>query len=132
MMTEGSSRRLLRLTFCGIATMAVLAAAPASCLAQSAENIIDQSLRASGGAKVIAKIHSAAWEGTVKDAGGAGTGEFTLITAAPGQFYREFVFVAEQIAEACNTSSCWVKKAAAICTRFLAPKRSAPRPPGDI
>ena len=123
---EGSSRRLLRVTFCGIAAMAVLAAAPDSCLAQSAEKIIDQSLRAAGGVKVIGKIHSAAWEGTVKDANGTGTGEFTLMTAVPDQFYREFVFGAEQIAEACNISSCWAEEGSGnLYTLFGAEEKRA-------
>lgn len=82
-------------------------ALPHLALAQSADEQIAQSLRASGGRRAMAAIHSADWEGTVKEPGRADGGEFTLMTAAPGEFYREFVFGREQIAEACNTSSCW-------------------------
>lgn len=39
--------------------------------------------------------------------GMAESGEFTLLTVAPGEFYREFIFGAAQIVEACNASSCW-------------------------
>lgn len=87
------------------AAIFLIAANP--CCAQSADKIIQQSLRASGGAKALAKIHSSLWEGTVRESNLPETGEFTLITAAPGQFYREIVFGTERIAEACNTSSCW-------------------------
>ncbi|MFZ0640492.1 MAG: hypothetical protein WAN33_12195 [Candidatus Acidiferrales bacterium] len=101
------ARRIARLASRSFIGIAVLVPATRPCLAQSADKIIDQSLRASGGVKVIGRIHSAAWEGTVKDASGTGAGEFTLITAMPDQFYREFVFGTQQIAEACNISSCW-------------------------
>ena len=100
-------RRYLRLAVCGFAATAILACTSRDCLAQSADTIIAQSLRASGGAKAIAEIRSASWQGTIEGVNGAGGGEFTLVTAAPGEFYREFTFGPQQIAEACNASSCW-------------------------
>ncbi|MGB6874793.1 MAG: hypothetical protein WBD87_02045 [Candidatus Acidiferrales bacterium] len=111
---------------CSIAVIAMFIAAPDSCLAQSANKIIDQSLRASGGVKAIAKIRSTDWEGTVKETGRMDSGEFTLITSAPGQFYREFVFGPEQIAEACNISSCWGEEGAGnLYTLFGAEEKRA-------
>lgn len=85
----------------------VIAGAAQPCSAQSAGKIIDASVRAMGGAKAMQRIRSADWEGAIRQADGTSSGEFTLITAAPGQFYREFVLGAEQITEACNASSCW-------------------------
>lgn len=64
-------------------------------------------MRAVGGAKAMQKIRTTDWAGTVRDSNGTDAGEFTLITAAPGKFYREFVMGPQQIAEACNASSCW-------------------------
>ncbi len=96
----------VRAAFLVIAAAALLTAAQ-PCFAQSADKIIAESLRAVGGVKAMQKIRSVDWEGTVREANGTDAGEFTLITAAPGEFYREFVFGAEQIAEACNASSCW-------------------------
>lgn len=87
--------------------MTVAVAMPRACFAQSAGKIIDASVRAMGGAKAMQKIHSTDWEGTIRDSSGSNIGEFTLITAAPGRFYRELVLGPEQIAEACNPSSCW-------------------------
>lgn len=89
----------------GIAVL-LFAAAP-TCFAQSADKIINESIRAVGGAKTLQKIRSTDWEGTVREPNGSAAGEFTLITAAPGKFYREFVFGAQQTVEACNASSCW-------------------------
>lgn len=86
--------------------MPLFLAAP-RCLAQSADKIIDAWVRAVGGAKALQKIRSSDWEGTVRESNGTETGEFTLITAAPGEFYREFVFGPQQLVDACNASSCW-------------------------
>lgn len=87
--------------------LTIFTAMPRACFAQSADKIVNAYVRASGGAKAMQKIHSTAWEGTIRDVNGADIGEFTLITAASGKFYREFVLGPEQIAEACNASSCW-------------------------
>ena len=100
-------RRCAHLALGAIAAMALFAGAPRHCFAQSANKIIAQWLGASGGAKAVAKIHSASWQGTVRNTNASSDGEFTLITAAPNEFYREFTFGAGQIVEACNTSSCW-------------------------
>ncbi len=91
--------------FCVAVT--IVTAMPRACFAQSAGKIIEASVRALGGAKAMQRIRSADWEGTIREDNGADIGEFTLITAAPGEFYREFVLGPEQIAEACNASSCW-------------------------
>lgn len=90
-----------------LASVAMLFATPRACFAQSADKIINEYVRACGGAKAMKAVHSSEWEGTIREAVGTDTGEFTLITAAPGEFYREFVLGPEQIAEACNASSCW-------------------------
>lgn len=100
------SRRFARGALFAIAAAALFAAAPL-CFAQSADKIIAESLRAAGGVKAMQTIRSAEWQGTVHVDNATDAGEFTLITAAPGEFYREFVFGSEQITEACNASSCW-------------------------
>ncbi|MFZ0211259.1 MAG: hypothetical protein WBE20_08585 [Candidatus Acidiferrales bacterium] len=99
--------RIPRVPYVIAAAVAIFFVFVSPCRAQSSEKIIEQSLRASGGAKALENIRSSMWEGTVKEANGTQTGEFTLITAAPGQFYREIVLGPERIAEACNVSSCW-------------------------
>lgn len=85
----------------------LLFAMPPVCFAQSADKIIKASVRAMGGAKAMKKIRSSEWEGDMRGTDGGNAGKFTLITAAPGEFYREFVFGQKQMVEACNTSSCW-------------------------
>lgn len=86
---------------------ALFTALPRQCFAQSADKIIKAWVRAMGGAKAMQRVRSTEWEGTIRDTNGTDSGEFTLITAAPGEFYREFVLGTEQITEACNASSCW-------------------------
>jgi hypothetical protein len=85
----------------------LVAAAPGACAANTADKIISAFVRASGGSKAMNKIHSSSWQGTVAMSGGAESGEFTLLTRAPGQFYREFVIGPQQTAEGCNETSCW-------------------------
>ena len=98
-------RGFARTAFLGGAVL-LLVNAP-TCLAQSADKIINASVRAVGGAKALQKIRSTDWEGTVRESNGSETGEFTLITSGPGEFYREFVFGPQHTVEACNASSCW-------------------------
>lgn len=105
-MNTGLLRSIARAKVFAIAAMVVCVAAPL-CLAQSADKIINASVRAIGGAKALQKVRSTDWEGTVRESNRAEAGEFALITAAPGEFYREFVFGPEQTVEACNASSCW-------------------------
>lgn len=104
-MKMGFMRSLVRRALLGIA-MLLFVAAP-RCLAQSAGKIINAWVRAVGGAKALQKLRSTDWEGTVRESNGTDAGEFTLITAAPGEFYEEFVFGPAQTVEACNASSCW-------------------------
>src|SRR5690348_8228696 len=104
-MKRGRISRVVNYSAC-CALAATLAVAPRICAAQSADKIISAFVRASGGAKAMNRIRSSNWQGTVTSSGGTETGEFTLLTNAPGAFYREFVFGPEQIAEACDTS-CW-------------------------
>jgi hypothetical protein len=114
-----------RIGFLGI-VVCLLIAAPLCLAQQSADKIISESVRAMGGAKAMQKIRSTDWEGTVREANGTDAGEFTLITAAPGEFYREFVFGPEQIAEACNASSCWGEEAGSnLYTLFGAEEKRA-------
>ncbi len=42
----------------------------------------------------------------MREANGADTGEFTLLTAARAQYYRELVPCAEQMTDACGLTSC--------------------------
>ncbi len=103
------SRVMNRLAWCVLGAAFASAAGPRVCAAQSADKIITAFVRASGGAKTMKKIRSANWQGTIEAPGKTESGEFTLLTSAPGEFYREFVFGPEQIAEACNAASCWSK-----------------------
>lgn len=78
-----------------------------TCFAQSANKIISESLRAQGGKKALARIHSSEWQGTAQFSGSTGSGAFTLVTESPNRFYRELDVGAGRSAEACNGKSCW-------------------------
>lgn len=98
-------RSLVRIALVGIA-LPVFIAGPL-CLAQSADTIIKESIRAVGGAKAMQKIRSTDWEGTARESNRTDPGEFTLITSAPGEFYEELMFGPARAVEACTASSCW-------------------------
>lgn len=119
------AHRIQRLAYT-TAAIAIFLIGVSPCCAQSANKIIDQFVRSSGGAKRIATIHSAAWQGTVKEVNKNTGGEFTLITQVPGEYYREIVFGADQIAEACDESSCWGEEGAGnLYTLFGAEEKRA-------
>lgn len=119
------ARSFTRIAFVTIVAI-LFTATPRRCFAQSAGKIIDASVRAMGGAKAMRQIRSTDWEGVIRDANGTDAGEFTLITAAPGEFYREFVQGPEQIAEGCNVSSCWAEEGSGnLYTLFGAEEKRA-------
>ena len=89
------------------ALFSIIGAAANVCAAQSAGKIIAAYIKASGSAKAATKIHSSEWEGAITNSAGQRIGEFTMLTRAPGEFYRQFVLGNGQIAEACNATSCW-------------------------
>src|SRR5437868_15146182 len=81
--------------------------------ADDAAKIVDQYVKAAGGAKALARIQTLAIEGTL--AGGS----FTFNTRAPNRYYSELVVDGKSWTEAYSGKSAWRKSEAGdIVTRL--------------
>lgn len=80
--------------------------------AQNAQKVIDQYLRASGGAQALARIRTESIAGSLTDETGR-TGSFSLIVQAPNRFYLEIIAGGERQVVAYNGMSAWGQDAAA-------------------
>jgi hypothetical protein len=84
---------------------------PVRTWAQSPEKIIDEYLRAEGGAKKLQKIRTAEFTGTVRDTATGARGTYTLLTGVPNKLYVELILEPERIAVAYNGQSAWAEEA---------------------
>lgn len=91
------------------ATLLVLFAAPSS--AQTPSKIINQYLRAEGGAKALARIHATRIEGTVTESPGGRTGSYLLVLQSPDHLYAEIDLGGERWIEAADGLSGWYQDA---------------------
>lgn len=78
--------------------------------AQDSGKIIDQYVKASGGAKVLSRTQTLAIEGTFTDADGK-AGSYTLDTKLPNRFYSELLVGEHGVIEAYNGKSAWHRTA---------------------
>ena len=83
---------------------------------QSTEKIVDQYVRAMGGAKSLAKIESAKIVGAVHEPGVESAGSYTLLLKAPNKFYSEILIGDDRSIEAFNGKSAWLEDSAAAHT----------------
>ena len=82
------------------AFIAVLSVAPSR--AQDPEKIIDQYIKAQGGAKNLAKAQTISIEGTFTNAADGKTGTYTFDTKLPNRYYSELVIGDQNVVEAYN------------------------------
>jgi len=75
--------------------------------AQDAEKIIDQSLKAQGGSKLLAKARTITLEGTFTNADGGKSGTYTFNTRLPNRYYSELVVDDHSLVESYNGKSAW-------------------------
>jgi hypothetical protein len=73
----------------------------------SAAKIINDYIRAEGGAKRLAQQRTVEFQGTVTDAASKATGSFTMILERPNRLYREFTTGGQTTREAYNGKSAW-------------------------
>jgi hypothetical protein len=78
-----------------------------SCLAQSAQKIVDEYVRAEGGAKALTRIQTASITGSLVDDATGQSGTYSLITKAPDKFYSEIIIEPHRLIEAYNGKSAW-------------------------
>jgi hypothetical protein len=80
-------------------------AAPAP--AQEAGKIIDQYVKAAGGAKALRKVQTLTLEGAIASASDGKTGTYTFDTKLPNRYYAELVLGDKSLVEAYNGKSAW-------------------------
>jgi hypothetical protein len=85
----------------------LLFAVSSSCLAQTPQKIVDEYLRAEGGAKELAKIQSLTIAGNLREESTDTNGSYSLITKAPNKFYSEIVIEPHHTVAAYNGKSAW-------------------------
>lgn len=75
--------------------------------AQDAHKIIDEYLKASGGARNIAKIQTLSLEGTFSNSADEKSGAYTFNTKFPNRYYSELTIGEKSTIEAYNGKSAW-------------------------
>jgi len=103
------ARRLYVVLFLGVWFLCLPASTPPIC-AQEPAKIVEQYVRAAGGSRALAKIHTLAFEGTfTTDDGKSGT--YTFDTKLPNRYYMELLVGGENLIEAYNGKSAWHRDA---------------------
>ena len=80
--------------------------------AQDAGKIIEQYVKAAGGAKALSRIQTLAIEGAFTNAAQEKTGTYTFDTKLPNRYYSELVSDGKSLIEAYNGKSAWRQNAA--------------------
>jgi hypothetical protein len=97
------TRAIWRLHFVIVLSLAVTC----TCPAQTPQKIIDDYLRAEGGAKALAKVRSLTIAGSLREESTDTNGSYSLITKAPNKVYSEIVIEPQHTIAAYNGMSAW-------------------------
>jgi hypothetical protein len=108
-------RRLLA-TLCLIGCLFLFAH---SCLAQDASKIIDQYVKAAGGAKALSRIQTLSLDGTIQPAGADQPGTYTFRVKLPNRYYTEVRIDGKTLIEAYNGKSAWHQSASGEIATLL-------------
>jgi hypothetical protein len=95
---------------------------PCVCPAQDASKIIDQYVKASGGAKNLAKIHTLFIDGTIQPSGQDTPGTYSLRVKLPNRYYTEFRVGGKTIIDAYNGKSAWEQTESGPIATLLGPQ----------
>ena len=87
-------------------TSFVLLVAPQS-RPQDASKIVEQYVKAAGGAKTLSKVHTFSLDGAIQESGDEKTGTYTLRVKLPNRYYSEIRTVGQPQIEAYNGKSAW-------------------------
>jgi hypothetical protein len=94
----------------------VPACMPIPVRAQAAAKIVDQYIKAEGGAKALSKVNTLMLEGTFAGGANEKAGTYTLITKQQNRYYSELVDGDRISIEAYNGKSAWYQKAGELGT----------------
>ncbi|MGC1907058.1 MAG: hypothetical protein WA715_24765 [Candidatus Acidiferrum sp.] len=90
-----------------LALSAALPVVPAEAQSQDPEKIIDQYIKAQGGAKSLSRVQTVTIEGTLTNTADGKTGTYTFDTRLPNRYYSELVLGDKNVIEAYNGKSAW-------------------------
>ena len=99
-----------------------LALASASVLAQDAEKILDDAVKASGGPSKLRKVITLSVEGTAHRASDSKSGAYTLRLKSPNRYYVEFNFAGQPEILAYNGKSAWRENDRSEIATLLGPE----------
>ena len=87
--------------------------------AQDAEKIVDQYIKAQGGAKALSKVQTLTIEGTLSNTADGKGGTYTFDTKLPDRYYSELVMGDRTLIEAYNGKSAWHQTATGEITTLV-------------
>jgi hypothetical protein len=87
--------------------------------AQDAEKIVDQYIKAEGGAKALSKIQTLTLEGTFTSQADGKPGTYTFNTKLPNRYYSELIAGDRALIEAYNGKSAWHQNVAGEITTMV-------------
>jgi hypothetical protein len=90
--------------------------------AQDAGRIVDQYVKALGGAKTISRIQTLTLEGTMTGAADGKSGSYTFSTKLPNRYYSELHLGDKNFIEAYNGKSAWHEDASGQFSTLLGPE----------
>jgi hypothetical protein len=99
----------------------ILASAASPACAQEAAKILDQYVKATGGARALSRIQALTLEGTFTSEDGK-TGTYTLDTKLPNRYYSELLAGEKNLIEAYNGKSAWHRNAAGELGTLVGPE----------
>jgi hypothetical protein len=94
---------------------------PRVCCAQDASKIIDQSVKAAGGAKTLGKLRTVLVDGTIQAAGDEKTGTYSFRVKLPNRYYTEVRSGGKIEIEAYNGKSAWSQTESGQIATLLGP-----------
>jgi hypothetical protein len=116
---EPMRTRLHKLTL-PVAVLLICLAAPLH--AQDASKILNQYVKASGGAHALSKIQTIALEGTVAAQNGGKPGAYTFEVKLPNRYYSELVIGDQTLIESFNGKSAWHQNASGEISTLVGPE----------
>jgi hypothetical protein len=87
--------------------------------AQDTTRIIDEYVKASGGARALSRVQTLSVEGTVTNTGEGNSGTYTLETKLPNRYYSELIVGGKRIIVAYNGKSAWREDASGSPTTMF-------------
>jgi hypothetical protein len=101
-----------------------LAALSTPAHAQDADKIVDQYIKAQGGAKNLSKVQTLIIEGTITNAAEGKSGTYTLDTKLPNRYYSELIIDDKNAIEAYNGKSAWHQTPTGEISTLVGPEGS--------